>query len=103
METSVMIRQLRYTAKKHEKDTLHTFDTNIRAMCTDVANRLEELEKEKVEIRAKAIEEFAEALKKELNEYDFWKYDIITDLEIMETNVSRDYIVDEIASELKGE
>lgn len=58
METSVMIRQLRYTAKKHENDTLHTFDTNISAMCTDVANRLEELEKEKAEIRAEAIEEF---------------------------------------------
>ena len=53
--------------------------------------------------RVKAIEEFAEALKKELNEYDFWKYDIITDLGIMETNVSRDYIVDEIAMKLKGE
>ena len=60
------------------------------------------LDKEK-EVRTKAIEEFAEALKKELNEYDFWKYDIITDLGIMETNVSRDYIVDEIAKEMKGE
>ena len=42
METSTMIRQLRRTAKKHENDKLHTFDTDISLMCTDVANRLEE-------------------------------------------------------------
>ena len=66
METSTMIRQLRRTAKKHENDKLYTFDTNISLMCTDVANRLEELEKEKKEIRAKAIDEFAERLKTEL-------------------------------------
>ena len=62
METSTMIRQLRRTAKKHENDKLYTFDTNISLMCTDVANRLEELEKEKKEIRAKAIDEFAEKI-----------------------------------------
>lgn len=43
METETMIRQLRSVAKKHENDKLHTFDTNISLMCTDVANRLEEL------------------------------------------------------------
>lgn len=58
METSTMIRQLRRTAKKHENDKLHTFDTNISLMCTDVANRLEDLEKENKEIRNKAIDEF---------------------------------------------
>ena len=58
METSTMIRQLRATAKKHKNVKLHTFDTNITAMCTDVANRLEFLEKEKQEIRAKTIDEF---------------------------------------------
>jgi len=58
MTTDIMIRQLRYTAKKHENDKLHTFDTNISLMCTEVANRLEEIEKEKSEIRNKAIEEF---------------------------------------------
>lgn len=60
METSTMIRQLRRTAKKHENDKLHTFDTDISLMCTEVANRLEELEKENKEIRAKTIDEFAE-------------------------------------------
>ena len=64
MRTDVMISQLRREAKKHENDKLQTFDTNITAMCTDVANRLEELENEKKEIRAKTIDEFAEALVK---------------------------------------
>ena len=89
METSVMIRQLRYTAKKHENDTLHTFDTNISAMCTDVANRLEELEKEKAEIRAKEIEEFAEALRQKCLESPYkevWLHTIL-----------------KIAKEMKGE
>ena len=58
METSTMIRQLRRTAKKHENDKLHTFDTDMSLMCNDVANRLEKLEKEKQEIRNKVIDEF---------------------------------------------
>lgn len=93
METSVMINQLRRTAKKHENDTLHTFDTNISAMCTDVANRLEELEKEKTEIRAKAIEEFAKAAKEKCKE----KMDVFGfgSLEVYEIN--------KIAERLKGE
>ena len=72
-------------------------------MCDSWDCKMQTVEGLKKEVRAKAIEEFSEALKKELNEYDFWKYDIITDLGIMKTNVSRDYIVDEIAKELKGE
>ena len=67
METSTMIRQLRRTAKKHENDKLHTFDTDISLMCTDVANRLEKLEKEKQEIRARAIDEFEKEI---VAEYD---------------------------------
>lgn len=70
METSTMIRQLRRTAKKHENDKLHTFDTNINQMCTDVANRLEELEKENKEIRSKTIDEFVERLEK--HEQENW-------------------------------
>ena len=66
METSTMIRQLRRTAKKHENDKLHTFDTDISLMCTDVANRLEELEKEKQEIRNKAIDEVIMQLEAEV-------------------------------------
>ena len=62
MDTERMIRELRRTAKKHQNDVLHTFDTNISAMCTDVANRLEELNQSNKEIRNKAIDEFAERL-----------------------------------------
>ena len=43
MRTDVMINQLRNVAKKHENDKLFTFDTNITQMCTDSANRIEEL------------------------------------------------------------
>lgn len=68
METSTMIRQLRRTAKKHENDKLLTFATDITAMCTDVANRLEELEKKNKEIRAKAIDEFVKEICKKYTE-----------------------------------
>lgn len=73
-------------------------DKNGDEVATVSASELQIMFKE---IRKQAIEEFAEVLKKELNKYDFWKYDIITDLGVMETNVSRDYIIDEIATELK--
>ena len=43
MDTEVMIKELRIVAKKHKNDKLYTFDTNWYALCTDVANRLEEL------------------------------------------------------------
>lgn len=99
METSTMIRQLRRTAKKHENDKLHTFDTDISLMCTEVANRLEQLEKEKTEVRAIAIDEFAERLQDKVEsfqaEINGFKADVLT----------LDYFVefvDEIAEELKG-
>ena len=63
MDTERMIRELRRTAKKHQNDVLHTFDTNISAMCTDVANRLEELNQSNKEIRNKAIEDFLKEIK----------------------------------------
>ena len=100
METSVMIRQLRYTAKKHENDTLHTFDTNISAMCTDVANRLEELEKEKAEIRAKAIEEFAEKLKEKISSH---YVDCDGYFGGIEEEILYAEYIDEIVKEMKGE
>ncbi len=100
METSTMIRQLRRTAKKHENDKLHTFDTDISLMCTEVANRLEQLEKEKTEIRAKAIDEFAERLQDKVEsfqtEINGFRADVLT----------LDYFVefvDEIAEEMRGE
>ena len=90
METSTMIRQLRRTAKKHKNDKLYTFDTNITIMCTDVANRLEKLEKEKEEIRDKAIDETIEKIKN-------WLYENngLSILDIREIN--------EIAEQMKGE
>lgn len=103
METSTMIRQLRRTAKKHENDKLHTFDTNITIMCTDVANRLEKLEKEKEQIRAKTIDEFAERLKSD----EFQKYNL--DM-VFETSRDLSYsncvnafceYIDEIAEEMR--
>ena len=66
MRTDVMINQLRKEAKKHENDKLLTFATNITAMCTDVANRLEELEKENKEIRAKTIDDVLKVVKKHI-------------------------------------
>lgn len=43
MDTDRMIRELRAEAKKHIGDKCFTFQTNITAMCLDVARRLEEL------------------------------------------------------------
>lgn len=63
MDTERMIRELRRTAKKHQNDVLHTFDTDISAMCTDVANRLEELNQSQKEIRNKAIDDCIKRIK----------------------------------------
>ena len=52
METEKMINELRNVAKKHENDKLNTFDTNITAMCTDVANKLEELNNKIIELES---------------------------------------------------
>lgn len=38
-----MIRQLRALAEKHRNDRVDTFATNWSCLCSDVANRLEEL------------------------------------------------------------
>lgn len=92
MTTDTMIRQLRYTAKKHENDKLYTFDTNISLMCTEVANRLEEIEKEKQEIRTKAIEEFAEMIKAEIS------YGLSSRIPAITSND-----IDRIAESMKGE
>lgn len=43
MDTEVMIRELRILAEKHKDDALYTFATNWSMLCTDVADRLEEL------------------------------------------------------------
>ena len=71
MDTERMIRELRRTAEKHQNDVLHTFDTDISAMCTDVANRLEELNQSQKEIRNKAIDDFFNELQK-YEETDDW-------------------------------
>ena len=46
MDTDRMIRELRRLAEKHKNDRVDTFETNWSAMCTDVANRLEDQQNE---------------------------------------------------------
>lgn len=43
MDTERMIRELRRLAEKHKDDRVDTFTTNWSCLCSDVANRLEEL------------------------------------------------------------
>ena len=53
-------------------------------------------------VRADAIDEFKQALKQELNKYDFWIYDIAdSDGYTLETRCNRDYLIDEVAEQLK--
>lgn len=49
----------------------------------------------------RVIDEFANKLKHELNKYDFWKYDIVSEGYIEEKDVPYDWIIDEIAEKLK--
>ena len=53
MDTDRMIRELRRLAKKHENDKVYTGENNWSQMCTDVANRLEELDKENKDLKNK--------------------------------------------------
>lgn len=43
MDTERMIRELRRLSEKHKDDRVDTFATNWSVLCSDVANRLEEL------------------------------------------------------------
>jgi hypothetical protein len=43
MDTEVMIRELRRLSEIHKDDRVDTFATNWSLLCSDVANRLEEL------------------------------------------------------------
>ena len=43
MDTERMIRELRRLADKHKDDRVDTCATNWSVLCSDVANRLEEL------------------------------------------------------------
>lgn len=42
MKTTDLIRELRGEAERHKNDKVFTGQTNISAMCTDVADKLEE-------------------------------------------------------------
>ena len=42
MTREEIIRNLKYTMKKHKNDTVHTFDTNISVMCKDILDYLEQ-------------------------------------------------------------
>ena len=47
MDTETMIRELRRLSDEHKDDYVYTGVTNWSALCSDVANRLEELLKYK--------------------------------------------------------
>jgi len=40
MNKEQLIQQLKYTKEKHKNDKLHTFDTDISVMCSDVLDVL---------------------------------------------------------------
>ena len=40
MDKEQLIRELKYTKEKHKNDKLHTFDTDISAMCSDILDVL---------------------------------------------------------------
>ena len=46
MDTEQMIRELRYLENKHKDDRVCTFGTRWADVCHDVANRLEDLNKD---------------------------------------------------------
>lgn len=56
MNTDRMIRELRRLAKKHENDKVFTGQNNWSQMCTDVANRLEEIDNENRQLKDKIRE-----------------------------------------------
>ena len=51
METKEMIKELRRLEEKHKNDKVGTCENNWSAMCHDVANRLEEQEREIAELK----------------------------------------------------
>lgn len=50
METKEMIKELRRLEEKHKNDKVGTCENNWSAMCRDVADRLEEQEREIAEL-----------------------------------------------------
>ena len=42
MTREEIIRNLKYTMKKHKNDTVNTFETNISAMCKDILDYLQQ-------------------------------------------------------------
>ena len=57
MTREEIIRNLKYTMKKHKNDTVHTFDTNISVMCKDILDYLEQepiLDKIRAELHSTA-------------------------------------------------
>ena len=53
MTNEVMIKQLRKLRDKHANDRVMTFDTNWSSLCGDVANRIEDLDREITELKEK--------------------------------------------------
>ena len=52
MTNEEIIRHTRYLAKKHEDDTVLTFETNFHMAFTDIANHIEEQAEENTKLKA---------------------------------------------------
>ena len=51
MTNEEIIRNIRYLAKKHQDDTVLTFETNFHVAFTDIANHIEEQAEENTRLR----------------------------------------------------
>ena len=94
------IEEFRNLKYKKNVIPIATIEFSKEDMQKIVDEKVAQIELDIQEIRAKAIDEFAEALKKHLNEFDFWKYGI-SDSTNYETR-NYDHMIDEIAEQMKG-
>lgn len=70
MTTKAMIAELNAVAEKHKDDLVHTFQTNITAMCRDIIPKLEQLAEYET---IGTVDECREAMEKQkLQTPDIW-------------------------------
>ena len=55
METEDMIKELRNVEEKYKNNTYTTGETNISLMCSEVADRLEVLHRENIQLKIELI------------------------------------------------
>ena len=71
MNSTEMVRGLRLAAKKYEDVEVGTGETNISKMCTDVADKIEDLEKSLRELSAPwDVEEAPKKVGLKVDQYD---------------------------------